>query len=248
VLVNPGAAFPAPSAWGLQSGAGGPTLWYLNRASGLVLLVALTFAVVLGQLSTRRSAGARVPRFMTMQLHRNVSLLASALIALHVVTAVGDGYVDIAVLDAVVPFRSPYRPVWLGLGTLALDLVLAVLVTTLLRHRLPRPVWRATHWVSYAAWPTAVLHGLGTGTDTRTPATLLLTFGCIGAVVIGSLLRLVVATAVRPSLRWPAYAAVAVSPLLVLVWLRAGPLQPDWSRRAGTPPPLSAAVEPGIGP
>jgi methionine sulfoxide reductase heme-binding subunit len=229
------------------SGPPGPALWYLNRASGLVLLVLLTVAVLLGQIATGRRSPRWLPRFVSVELHRNLSLLAAAFLALHVATAVADSFVDISVLDAVVPFRSPYRPFWLALGTFALDLMLAVLVTTALRHRLPRPVWRGVHWVSYLAWPAAVLHGLGTGTDTRSRLTVLVTFGCIAAVVVGGLLRLAGSSAARPAVRWLAYAAVVVTPLLVMAWLRTGPLQPDWSRRAGTPPPPAASVHQGGG-
>ena len=65
----------------------------------------------------------------------------------------------------VVPFTATYRPLWVGLGTLALDLVAAVVVTSLLRHRLGARAWRLVHWSAYAAWPAALLHGLRAGTD-----------------------------------------------------------------------------------
>ena len=221
---------------GLQAAADPKALWYANRASGLVLLVLFTAAVLLGQASTARP-GTWLPRFVSVELHRNTALLALALLAVHIGTGVADDFVDIVPLDTVLPFRSPYRPLWLGLGTLAFDLVLAVWLTTLGRRRLPARLWRAVHWLSYPGWTAAVLHGLGTGTDTRRPGTLLMTFGCVSLVVLGGLLRLAGNDRPRLVVRVPACLLLAATPLAVVVWLRAGPLQADWSRRAGTPPP-----------
>lgn len=165
------------------------TLWFLNRASGLVLLVVFTLAVLLGQYTARSRRGRWTPRFVWLELHRNVSLLGLVLLVLHVATSVADDYVDISLADAVLPFGSPYRTFWLGLGTLAVDLVVAVAVTTALRYRIPYTRWRLTHRLAYLAWPVSVVHGLGTGTDARGGAALPLTIGCVAAVVTGGLIR-----------------------------------------------------------
>jgi methionine sulfoxide reductase heme-binding subunit len=214
-------------------------LWYLNRATGLVLLVLFSLALLLGQLATARTANGRVPRFVTLELHRNVTLVALGLLVLHIGAAVVDGYVDIGVLDAVVPWRSPYRPVWLGLGTLAVDIVIVIALTTLVRHRIPYRAWRLSHYLAYACWPVAVLHGLGTGTDTRRQLTLVVTFCCVALVLFGLLVRLASMPGLPAVARLALGAVVVAMPLLASVWLKSGPLQPDWSRRAGTPPPVS---------
>lgn len=209
--------------------------WYLTRASGLVLLVLLTLAVLLGVGSTVSPAGGRLPRFVATDLHRRVSLLAVAFLAVHIATSVADSWATITWVDAVVPFVGSYRPVWLGLGTLAVDLLLAVVVTTLLRHRLgPRP-WRAVHLLAYLAWPVAVLHGLGTGSDVRRTWVLVLTLGCVGAVLLAVSHRLL---AVDGALGRPRLAALVLLPLVPIalaVWALGGPLAPGWSQRAGTP-------------
>lgn len=225
--------------------SGSSALWYYNRASGLVLLVLFTAVVLLGQLSTARDRALVPPRFVSVALHRNVSVVAFALLAVHVGTSVADSFVDISLTDAVLPFLSPYRPVWLGLGTVALDLLVAVGVTTLLRHRIPLRTWRTTHALSYLAWLTAVVHGLGTGTDTRRELTLVTTFACVTLVVLGALLRVASLARVPVPARAVLFAAVAVTPLLLTTWLRSGPLQPDWSKRAGTPPPANQAQAAG---
>jgi DMSO/TMAO reductase YedYZ heme-binding membrane subunit len=142
-----------------------PALWYLTRGSGIVTLVLLTATVILGITTSTRWATPRWPRFVTLGLHRNLSLLVLVFLALHVATMVVDGYVPIRWLDAVVPFGSAYRPFWVGLGAIALDLLVAVAVTSLLRARLGHRAWRTVHWLAYACWPVALLHGLGAGSD-----------------------------------------------------------------------------------
>jgi predicted ferric reductase len=140
-------------------------LWYLSRGSGVVSLVLLTVSTVLGVTTAMRWATARWPRFIVEGLHKNASLLSVVFLAIHIATAVLDGYVPIRWIDAVVPFAGQYKPLWLGLGAVVFDLLLAVIVTSLLRVRVGYRVWRAVHWAAYACWPIAVVHGLGTGSD-----------------------------------------------------------------------------------
>jgi methionine sulfoxide reductase heme-binding subunit len=160
-------------------------LWYASRATGVVSLVLLTVVVLLGIMVNRRGQLPGLPRFATTSLHRSMSLLAVAFIAVHVVTAIADPYVTIGIAAAVIPFTSPYKPLWLGLGAIALDLIIALIVTSLARARIGRRAWRAVHWLAYACWPVAVLHGIGSGTDMRAGWLLALTTGC-AAVVLGA--------------------------------------------------------------
>lgn len=145
--------------------APGQTLWFVSRGSGLVLLVAFTAAVVLGAAARTGAAPRRWPRFAVVELHRTVSLLAVVLLVLHVITALLDPFVTIGWLSTVVPFTSPYRTTALGLGTLAVDLFAAVVVSSLVRTRLSRRAWGAVHWLAYLAWPVAFLHSLTAGND-----------------------------------------------------------------------------------
>jgi predicted ferric reductase len=152
-------AKPDPEGGGVVTQA----LWYLSRATGLVSLVMFTSTMVLGTLNSGRFATAGWPRFTISAVHRNLSLLSLAFTAVHVSTAIIDPYASIQWVDAIVPFVSSYQTFWLGLGAVALDLTLAVLVTSLLRTRIPHQVWQAVHWSAYACWPIAVVHGLGIG-------------------------------------------------------------------------------------
>jgi methionine sulfoxide reductase heme-binding subunit len=158
-------------------------LWYATRATGIVAFVLLTAVVVLGVLTSRRIETARWPRFATQALHRRMSLLAMVFIGLHVVTTVTDAFVPIGWLAVVVPFTSPYRRLWLGLGAAALDLLLAVMITSWLTRRVSHRTWRAIHWLAYASWPLAFFHALGAGSDAGLAWVRWLALACILAVV-----------------------------------------------------------------
>jgi len=145
--------------------AGPQNLWFVSRASGLVLLVLFSVVVVLGVATRTGSAPRRWPRFAVAELHRTLSLFAVALLVLHVVTAILDPFVTIGWAAAVLPLASPYRTLAIGLGALAVDLGGAVLVTSVLRQRLGQRAWRAVHWLAYLAWPAAFIHSLTAGND-----------------------------------------------------------------------------------
>jgi methionine sulfoxide reductase heme-binding subunit len=214
-------------------------LWYLTRGFGLVALILLTLAMVLGLTQAVRFSRPGLPRFVVAGLHKNVSLLALVVLAVHIVTAVLDTYAPIHLIDVFVPFVSDYRPIWLGLGALALDLLIAVTVTSLLRERLGLRAWRVVHWAAYACWPLAIVHGLGTGTDTRLGWVLALNAACVAAVLVALWWRLVsgwsASTALRRSVAL--FASVAL-PAAAVAWTLTGPIRPGWAKRAGTPAAL----------
>ena len=157
-------------------------LWYASRATGVVSLLLLTGVTLLGVLVNRQGRLPGLPRFAVTGLHRNLSLLAVAFVALHVLTAVLDPYVTIGLVAIVIPFTSPYKPLWLGVGTISLDLVVALIVTSLARARINRRLWRALHWLAYLAWGGAVLHSLTASTDLHRGVLLYLLLACIAAV------------------------------------------------------------------
>ena len=165
-------------------------LWYATRATGVVALLLLTAALLLGVATAAGASGPGIPRVVTGALHRNLSLLGLTFVAAHVLTTVADSYVSIGLTAAFVPFSSSYRGFWLGLGAIAFDLLLAVAVTSLLRDRISYRAWRAVHWLSYASWPVALAHGLGTGTDTRLPWLLVLDALCGVSVLVVAAWRL----------------------------------------------------------
>ena len=207
-------------------------LWYATRAGGTIALILLTATVVLGIVVGGKGAPRRIGRFEIGLLHRNLAVLTLVFLALHIATAVLDPFVRLDWAVAVVPFGASYRPLWLGLGTVAFDLLLAVLITSALRFRLGRNRWKAVHWLAYAAWPFALFHAAGTGSDTRLPLQLWLYAGCLAAAVVAVWWRLYRAGPARPAVRGAAAVAVVVLPIIVGAFLATGPLQPGWSHRA----------------
>ena len=157
-------------------------LWYASRATGVVCLLLLTAVVLLGVLVNRQGRLPGLPRFAVTGLHRNLSLLAVLFLAVHVLTAILDPFVTIGLAATVVPFASPYQPVWLGLGAVALDLMAALMLTSLARARIGRRAWRAVHWLAYACWPLALAHSLGSSGDLRSGPLLWLSAACAAAV------------------------------------------------------------------
>jgi sulfoxide reductase heme-binding subunit YedZ len=171
--------------------SGSQALWFVSRGSGLALLVSFTAVQVLGVAARLGSAPKRWPRFVTGELHRTLALFTVAFLFLHVITAIADPYVTIGWAATVLPFTSGYRTLAVGLGTLAVDLGGAVLITSLLRRRLGYRIWRAVHWLAFLAWPVAFWHSLTAGTDQRIWWVALIMWACaiaMGAAVIARLL------------------------------------------------------------
>ena len=166
-----------------------PTDWYIARGTGLVALVLFSTAVALGVVGVRRWRSTRWPRLVTAGLHRSIALLAVCFLVVHIVTAELDRWIGLGWLDVVVPFRSPYRPLWVGLGTVAFDLALAITATSLLRRHLGHRLWRAVHWTAWLLWPVALLHGLAAGSDTRSGWGLVVVLACIGLVAAAAAWR-----------------------------------------------------------
>jgi hypothetical protein len=221
--------------------------WYLTRSTGVVSLVLLTVTMVLGVIDVERWSTRDWPRFMLDSLHRSVSLLVLVFVGLHIVTAVLDSFVPIALVDAVIPFAGRYRPLWLGLGTVAFDLLLALAITSVARQRLGYRAWRITHWLAYACWPVALVHGLGTGSDVKSAWSLILTAVCALAVLVAVGARALDGWPERRLLRGGALALTATLPIGLLLWLPGGPLGHGWARRAGTPATLLASSAGGVG-
>jgi len=228
-------------------GTVGPSVdWYLTRSTGVVSLLLLTVTVVLGVIDVNRWSTPAWPRFVLDSLHRSVSMLVLVFLGLHIITAALDSFAPIALIDAVLPFIGSYRPFWLGLGAVAFDLLLALAITSLMRQRLGHRAWRITHWLAYACWPIALLHGLGTGSDVNSAWSLALTAMCVVALVIAVCARTVPGWPEHARVRSGALALTAILPIGLILWLPGGPLGRGWARRSGTPVSLLASSVPSV--
>jgi sulfoxide reductase heme-binding subunit YedZ len=175
-------------------------LWYASRATGVVALLLLSAVMILGMLVSRSGRLPGLPRFGASTLHRNLALLSVAFVAVHVITAIADPYVTIGIAAAIIPFTSRYETWWLGLGAVSIDVIIALIVTSLARARIGRRTWRAVHWLAYLSWPVAFAHSLGSSPDLRRGGLVYLAIGC--ALAVGAALAWRIATSAggRPAL------------------------------------------------
>ena len=157
-------------------------LWFATRGSGIVSLILFSAVACLGLLAVARAQSAAWPRFLTVQLHRNLALVSVAFLGLHIITAILDPFTSLGLIAAVVPLASSYRPLAVSLGVISVDLALAVVLTSLVRERIGQRTWRAIHWAAYGAWPLAVLHTITAGSDSLAPWMLGVTAACVLAV------------------------------------------------------------------
>jgi methionine sulfoxide reductase heme-binding subunit len=214
----------------------GPSpLWFATRGAGIMTLVCLTVVVILGISTSLRMQGRRTPRFVTAALHRNFSLFTLVLLAVHIATSVLDPFAGIRPVDAVIPFGGAYRTFWLGLGVLAAEVLLGVTLTSILRGKMGPRLWRLVHWATYASWPIAVAHGLGTGSDVQAPWMIGLTAACMVAVIVAIARRLLVGRIRTLPVRGVAAGVAVVSTFALCAWAFGGPLQSGWALKAGTP-------------
>jgi sulfoxide reductase heme-binding subunit YedZ len=167
-------------------------LWYTTRGAGAVSLVLLSAVVVLGLLARVRFEARGWPRFLSAAVHRDLALMTLVFLTLHIVTAVVDPFTHLG-LAALVPFGSYYRTFWLALGAIAFELLLAIVATSLLRRHIGARVWRGIHWLAYASWPLALVHGIGTGTDSAARWMLVIDVVCVAAVGVALIWRMVAA-------------------------------------------------------
>ena len=211
-------------------------LWYASRATGVVTLVLLTAVAMLGMLVNRQGRLPGLPRFAVTGLHRNISLLSVVFLAIHVLTAIADPYVTIGWAATVIPFAAPYKPFWLGLGAVSLDLIAALILTSLARAWMSRRAWRSIHWLAYAAWPLAVGHSIGSSTDMQSGVMLGVLIGCVLAACGAAAWRLSHAARQTPRARRAAATLTQMTP--------AGPPRPA-SPRLGPADHLMTAQEAG---
>jgi sulfoxide reductase heme-binding subunit YedZ len=210
-------------------------LWFFARASGFVSILLLTVSVCAGLLLPSGRRRGRLPFFVVDETHRFAALVFFTFLAMHVATTLLDPFTRFRLTEVLVPFASDYRRVWLGLGVAAAELALAVALSVHLRPRLGYRTWRAVHYATYALFPLAVLHGMGTGTDTASPTGLVTYAVCAAAVLACASRRLRVALGAHPGARLPVAAGVVVATASTALWAVRGPLAPGWSHTAGTP-------------
>jgi hypothetical protein len=184
--------------------------WYAARAAGVVAYVLLTAVVLVGLTLAGKLKTKTWPKFAVTDLHRFGSLLVGVFVGLHVLTIALDTYTPFSVTQLVVPFASSYRPVWVALGIVSTELLIAVAVTNALRGRIPYGWWRRAHFATFLVWAGATVHGIGAGTDSS--ALWLSTIYVVSvASVLAALAWRILAKRVEPLRLGGIAAAVAVA-------------------------------------
>ena len=159
-------------------------LWFIGRATGVVSLMLFTAVLVLGIATAGRSGFAGLPRAGVLRLHRSLAMTSMAFLAVHIVTTIADGYVNLNYWDVLVPFGSGFDPFWIGLAAVAVDLLIAIGITSALRRHLSMKLWRWVHLSAYAMWPLALAHGWGVaGGDGRETWLIMIDIICVAAVL-----------------------------------------------------------------
>jgi sulfoxide reductase heme-binding subunit YedZ len=200
-----------------------PVDWYAARAAGIVAYLLLSGVVLLGLTMAGKRTLRLWPQFAIEDVHTFGGLLVGAFISIHIVAIAIDSWLPFSIPSLLIPLLSRYRPIWVGLGIAAAELLLALAVTNHYRRRLPERFWRRAHYLNFAVWGAATIHGIGSGTDRSSPwflALYALAVSAVGAAIAWRLLR---RRAPAWALRLAPIAALAVTALVV--GLGAGPLQ-----------------------
>jgi sulfoxide reductase heme-binding subunit YedZ len=166
-----------------------PTFWIVSRAAGITAYALITCSMLAGLVLKSRPFGKRVKPATVTDLHRFLTTLALAAIAVHGLALLGDTTVTIDPLGLVVPGRISYRPVWTGLGVVTAEVAVVVYASFSLRKHIGARNWRRLHWLTYVVFATATAHGIFAGTDSGTPWMRNLYLGSLGAVVFATAWR-----------------------------------------------------------
>jgi methionine sulfoxide reductase heme-binding subunit len=203
-----------------------PVDWYAARAGGVVAYVLLSAVVALGISMAGKKRLERWPRFALEDVHRFGGLLVGSFLVLHVGAVAIDAYLPFSLGALLVPFASTYRPLWTGLGVVAAELLVALAVTNHYRNRtIEYRLWRRWHYLNFAVWGAATLHGLGSGTDRSTPWLLGLYAAAVSSICGLIAWRVLRARTRRGLLVRIAPAGAAAAAVLVVAALALGPLR-----------------------
>lgn len=174
----------------MQDDQTGTAVWDAERAAGFIAYALLWLSVVTGMALFLRIRPGGGPLTGMLEIHRVSSALGIAFTAAHVAGLLADPVVHFSLIDVVVPLASDYRPLQVGLGTLAMELALIVLLSTAGAAWIPYQVWRKLHYVSFPCWLLALIHGVTAGSDSAAPAVMTLYAGTAGVVAAMASVRL----------------------------------------------------------
>lgn len=151
--------------------------WYLTRAAGLMGYFLIWLSTFWGLVVSSKILDPILHRTFTFDFHEYLSLIGLGFTAVHVIVLLADNYLPFSLWQILIPFLSPYRPFWVGIGIIAFYFTLLVTVTYYFRTQIGLETFRKLHYLSLAAYLGTTLHGLYAGTDSALPVTNLLYIG-----------------------------------------------------------------------
>jgi predicted ferric reductase len=150
------------------------TMWYITRASGLIAYVLLWFSMVWGLGVSSKIFDVVLHGTFTYDFHQYISLLAIGFTLLHMGVLLFDGYMPYSIFQILIPFISPYRPFWIGIGVIGFYLMLLVTITFYMRTKISMKTFRAIHTFSLLAYFAITLHSFMSGSDSSLPSVMVL--------------------------------------------------------------------------
>ncbi len=160
--------------------------WYMARSAGIVAYLLLWGSVASGIAISNKLLNGLVKPPVVFEIHKSLSILAMIVGMFHGIILLGDTYMNFGVLDLVLPFHSPYQPLWVGLGILGFYLSVILVASFYIKKRIGQRAWRLLHYSSFARWIMASLHGIAAGTDTQ--SVLMKMLYAVAIVSVGYLL------------------------------------------------------------
>ncbi|MCL5997919.1 MAG: hypothetical protein M1546_17975 [Chloroflexi bacterium] len=182
----------------LRSLSGEVTMaWFLSRGAGIVGYLLISGAMVYGLMITTRTASGAVPAPVSFGMHEFISWLGLIFVAAHAVVLLWDTYIKYSLITIVVPFSSSFKPIPVGLGQLAFYASAGLIASFYARKRIGQKTWRLIHYASFATYLLATLHGILSGSDTRTIPMQAVYIGSVALVLFLTVLRALISRRAR---------------------------------------------------
>lgn len=168
----------------LTTGSAG--YWYIARAGGIIAYLLLWLATCWGIMMSSKFIKGLVDVPVAFALHQFLPILGVVFAAVHAMVLLGDEYINFSLWELLIPFASPYRPVWTGLGVLSFYLFIVLIASFSVRKRIGQRTWRTLHYTSYLGFCIVLLHGLMAGSDSQLPVvrTMYLVTGAVAVFLL----------------------------------------------------------------
>ncbi|MDA8209185.1 MAG: hypothetical protein M0Z92_09335, partial [Actinomycetota bacterium] len=194
-----------------------------------IAMVLLALVVILGMVTATKAAPKGFAKFLVPDLHRRLSISAAVFLGVHIVTALLDSFVHIGLAASIIPFVSSYRPVWVGFGAIAFDLLVVVIATSVVRHRFSQGPWKKIHYLSWLVVSFALFHAIGTGSDARVGLVEVVYIALVGVVALAAIFRTATDAQLRKLAKIGGSAVIVAVPVMALGWSLKGPLRTGWA-------------------